>query len=83
MIGCLNAATLPHWRGRLHYHKDGEEQSFEIESKTSEVEGVTRISKMGKNNVFLSEKESELSGKLGETKKRANVRQRSEEPSCY
>ena len=71
------------WKTTLSQRKDGEEQSFEIESKTSEVEGVTRISKMGKNNVFFQKKESELSGKLGETKKRANVRQRSEEPSCY
>ena len=71
------------WKTTLSQRKDGEEQSFEKESKTSEVEGVTRISKMGKNNFFFLEKESELSEKLGETKKRANVRQLSEEPSCY
>jgi len=82
LLKCCYTTTLA-WKTTLSQRKDGEEQSFEIESKTSEVEGVTRISKMGKNNVFLSEKESELSGKLGETKKRANVRQRSEEPSCY
>ena len=81
LLKCCYTTTLA-WKTTLSQRKDGEEQSFEIESKTSEVEGVTRISKMGKNNVF-SEKESELSGKLGETKKRANVRQRSEEPSCY
>ena len=39
--------------------------------------------KDGEEQCFFSEKESELWGKLGETKKRANVRQRSEEPSCY
>ena len=82
LLKCCYTTTLA-WKTTLSQRKDGEEQSFEIESKTSEVEGVTRISKMGKNNVFLSEKESELSGKPGETKKRANVRQRSEEPSCY
>ena len=41
------------WKTTLSQRRDGEEQSFEIESKTSEVEGVTRISKMGKDNVFF------------------------------
>ena len=44
------------WKTTLSQRKDGEEQSFEIERKTSEVEGVTRISKMEKNNVFFRKK---------------------------
>ena len=41
------------WKTTLSQRRDGEEQSFEIESKTSDVEGVTKISNMGKNNVFF------------------------------
>ena len=60
LLKCCYTTTLA-WKTTLSQRKDGEEQSFEIESKTSEVEGVTRISKMGNSSVFSSsEKESEL-----------------------
>ena len=55
LLKCCYTTTLA-WKTTLSQRKDGEEQSFEIESKTSEVEGVTRISKMGKSNVFFQKK---------------------------
>ena len=58
LLKCYYTTTLA-WKTTLSQRKDGEEQSFEIESKTSEVEGVTRISRW-RRTMFFSEKESEL-----------------------